>query len=85
MVVSGDAFNVVTGLPVVVPITLAAADRRTRGFAVSLDACGTRVLGIVHCNQPRVVDLRAVLAESIERAPGAVVDEVLARVTAIFE
>jgi len=84
LVVSPDAFNKVTHVPIVVPITTGGNFARTAGFAVSLEGVGTRTTGIVRCDQPRVLDLKARDGKRLERAPSAVMDEVLARLVPIF-
>ena len=76
-------FNKVTGLPVVVPITSGGQFARSIGFAVPLS--GTKTTGIVRCDQPRVLDIRARGGKRVERAPAAVVGEVLAKVSTMFE
>ncbi|MEX6506291.1 type II toxin-antitoxin system PemK/MazF family toxin [Jiella sp. M17.18] len=84
LIVSGDAFNRL-GMAVVVPITTGGASARHQGFAVSLSGAGTNATGVVLCNQPRTLDLRARGGKKSEDAPSFIVDEVLARVAAIFE
>ena len=84
MVVSPAAFNAVTGTPIVVPVTTGGQFARRRGFAVSLDDAGTRTHGVVRCNQPRVLDVQARNGRFLEAAPADVVDEVIARLAAIF-
>lgn len=85
LVVSATAFNGVTRLPVVVPITTSGAFARTAGFTVSLGPAGLRTTGVVRCDQPRVLDLAARGARRVESVPDAVMDEVLAKLVAIFE
>jgi mRNA-degrading endonuclease toxin of MazEF toxin-antitoxin module len=85
LVVSPDAFNRVTRLPVVVPITSGGSFARTAGFAVSLAAAGTRTTGFVRCDQPRVLDLSARRGRRLESVPHAIMDEVLARLAPIFD
>jgi mRNA interferase ChpB len=85
LVVSPGAFNRVTGVPVVLPITTGGAFARTAGFAVSLAGSGTETTGVVRCDQPRALDLRARRGKKIERVPEYIVDEVLAKVAPIFE
>jgi mRNA interferase ChpB len=85
LVVTPGKFNKVTGLPVVVPITSGGKFARSIGFAVSLSGAGTKTTGIVRCDQPRVLDVRARGGRRVERAPEAVIDEVLARITTMFE
>ena len=82
LVVSPDAFNKVTQVPVVVPITTGGNFARTAGFAVPLE--GARTAGIVRCDQPRALDLKARNGKRLERVPSSVMDEVLARLAPIF-
>jgi len=85
LVVSPGAFNRVTGLPIVLANTTGGAFARTAGFAVSLMGAGIETTGVVRCDQPRALDLKARRAKKIERAPEHLVDEVLAKVAPIFE
>lgn len=85
LIVSPEAFNRVTKVPVVLPITSGGTFARTAGFAVSLANAGTKTTGIVRCDQPRALDLGARGGKRLETVPGAIVDDVLARLTAIFE
>ncbi len=57
LIVSPDAFNRLTGTPVVLPVAPDGDIARRAGFAVSL--AGTRTTGIVRCDQPRTLDLVA--------------------------
>ncbi|MDR0239936.1 MAG: type II toxin-antitoxin system PemK/MazF family toxin, partial [Deltaproteobacteria bacterium] len=70
--------------PVVVPITTGGNFARAAGFAVPLEGADTRTTGIVRCDQPRALDLKAKNGKCLERAPSAVMDEVLARLSPIF-
>ena len=85
LVVSPGAFNRVTKVPIVLPITTGGNFARTAGFAVSLMGAGTKTTGIVRCDQPRAVDLGARHARKVESVPPAIVDEVLAKLAPIFE
>ena len=85
LIVSPEAFNRVTKVPVVVPITSGGNFARTAGFAVTLESAGTKTTGIVRCDQPRALDLGARGGKKVESVPGAIVDEVLARLAPIFE
>ncbi len=85
LIVSPEAFNRVTKVPVVLPITSGGNFARTAGFAVTLDGAGTKTTGIIRCDQPRALDLSALGGKKLERAPDAIVDEVLAKLTPIFE
>jgi mRNA-degrading endonuclease toxin of MazEF toxin-antitoxin module len=85
LIVSPDAFNRVTKVPIVLPITTGGNFARTAGFAVSLSGVGSKTTGIVRCDQPRALDLAARGGKKLESLPDAIVDEVLARVAPIFE
>ena len=85
LIVSPEAFNRVTKVPVVLPITSGGNFARTAGFAVPLADAGTKTTGIVRCDQPRALDLGARNGKRLESVPDAIVDEVLAKLTPIFE
>jgi mRNA-degrading endonuclease toxin of MazEF toxin-antitoxin module len=85
LIVSPDAFNRVTRVPVVLPITSGGKFARTAGFAVSLTGAGPSTTGVVRCDQPRALDLSARGARKLEVVPMSVMEEVLARLTPIFE
>ena len=67
-------------LAIVLPISQGITLARNQGFAVTLMGAGTRTQGVIICNQPRTVALRACGAKRIESAPDVVVDEVLMRI-----
>ena len=85
LVVSPLAFNELTGTPIVVPIITGGRFARRHGFAVSLDEAGIRTQGVVRCDQPRALDLDARNGRCVDTAPGNIVDEVIARLAALFE
>jgi mRNA-degrading endonuclease toxin of MazEF toxin-antitoxin module len=85
LIVSPDAFNRVTRVPVVLPITSGGSFARTAGFAVSLTGTGTQTTGVVRCDQPRALDLAARSGRKLETVSDAIMDEVLARLAPIFE
>ncbi|WP_102959115.1 type II toxin-antitoxin system PemK/MazF family toxin [Mangrovicella endophytica] len=85
MIVSADAFNKAVGRAVVAPIRSGGGQSRHRGFAVTLSGAGTNATGVILCDQIRTVDLRARNGKRSEAAPDFIVDEVLARIAAIFE
>ena len=85
LVVSPGSFNRLTKVPVVLPITGGGNFARTAGFAVSLVDAGIQTSGIVRCDQPRALDLAARSARKVESVPEWIMDEVLARLTPIFE
>ena len=73
------------GLPVIVPIATAGNFSRAQGFAVSLSGAGTSTTGVILCDQPRVLDLRARQSRRVEDVPDFIMDEVLAKIVPIFE
>ena len=85
LIVSPEAFNRATRVPVVLPITSGGNFARMAGFAVSLAGAGTKTTGVVRCDQPRALDLSARNGRKLETVPDAVTDEVLARLAPIFE
>lgn len=84
LVLTPRAFNQL-GTPVVVPITSGGEFVRMQGFAVSLSGAGTKANGVVLCNQLRAIDLKARNARFSEAVPDFITDEVLARVSTLFE
>ena len=85
LIVSPEAFNRLTKVPVVVPITSGGSFARTAGFAVHLTGAGTKTTGVVRCDQPRALDLGARGGKKLETVPQAILDEVLAKLGPIFE
>ena len=85
LIVSPEAFNRVTRLPVILPITSRGTFARTAGFAVPLIGAGTKTTGAVRCDQPRALDLAARGGRKLESIPDAIMDEVLARISPIFD
>jgi len=85
LIVSPEAFNRITKLPVILPITSGGSLARTAGFAVPLSGAGTKTTGVVRCDQPGTLDLSARGGRKLESIPDAVMDEVLARISPIFE
>lgn len=84
LVVTPGTFNRL-GTPLVCPITQGGAFARDRGFAVSLMGTGLNVNGVVLCNQLRAMDLSARGARFAETAPPEIIDEVLAKISTLFE
>jgi mRNA-degrading endonuclease toxin of MazEF toxin-antitoxin module len=85
LVVSPGAFNRLTRVPVVLPITSGGNFARTAGFAVSLMGAGTQTTGVVRCDQPRVLDLGARHGRKLETVPESIMDEVLAKLAVLFQ
>ncbi len=84
LLISPGKFNRFTGVPVVLPITSGGGFARMAGFAVSLDGANTRTTGVVRCDQPRALDLKARAGRRVEAVPERVMEEVLARVGVLF-
>jgi len=87
LIVSPAAFNNLTRTPVVLPVTRGGRFARRQGFAVSLEEAGTRTHGVIRCDQPRTLDLDLAARQGrrLEVVPAAIMAEVLARLTTIFE
>ena len=85
LVVSPGAFNQLTNVPIVLPITTGGDFARVRGFTVSLVDAGTRTTGVIRCDQPRAIDLEARGGRKLETTPAAIIDEVLAKLAPLFE
>ncbi|TXL71122.1 type II toxin-antitoxin system PemK/MazF family toxin [Vineibacter terrae] len=83
VIVSPSDFNRATGLPVVLPITTGGDFARRIGFAVAL--VGTKTAGVVRCDQPRVLDLKARNGRKVEALPETIMDEVLGKAATLFE
>jgi mRNA interferase ChpB len=84
LIVSPDAFNRHTKVPIVVPITSGGNFARVAGFAVSLEGAGTKTAGVIRCDQPRAMDLRARGGRKLESVSAAIVEEVLAKLATLF-
>jgi mRNA interferase ChpB len=84
LVVSPAAFNRMTKVPIVLPITTGGSFARAAGFTVSLLGAGTQTTGVIRCDQPRAMDLHARKARKLESVPVPVVEDVLARLATIL-
>jgi len=80
LIASPEAFNRVTKVPVIVPITSGGNFARTAGFAVSLTGAGTKTTGVIRCDQPRALDIAARGGKKLETVPAAIIDEVVAKI-----
>jgi mRNA-degrading endonuclease toxin of MazEF toxin-antitoxin module len=83
LIVSPETFNRVTRVPVVLPITSGGKFARTAGFAVAL--AGAKTSGIVRCDQPRALDMGSRRWSKLESISNTVMEEVLAKLSTIFE
>ena len=84
LIVSPGAFNRLTNVPIVLPITSGGNFARTAGFAVPLTSASTRTTGVIRCDQPRALDLGARGGGRLESVPAAIMDEVLAKLAPLF-
>jgi len=83
LIVSPLAFNATTKLPVILPITKGGEFARRLGFAVPIT--GIEITGIIRSDQPRVLDLATRQACKVDVLPAPIMDEVLVRVSTLFE
>jgi mRNA interferase ChpB len=83
LVISPAAFNLATKTAVVLPITNGGEFARRIGFAVPLH--GLKTTGVVRCDQPRTLALKARGARKVETLPEDVLDDVLARTITLFQ
>ena len=84
LVLSPRKFNAL-GTALVAPITQGGNNTRLAGFAVSLMGTGMQTQGVVLVNAVRMLDLEQRRVRKVETAPGALVEEVLARLQTILE
>jgi len=86
LIVSPEAFNRVTKVPVVLPITSGGKFARMAGYAVNVDGRGDKNHG--YCSRRPASSSRSRRMwreEKLENVPDAIMDEVLARLAPIFE
>jgi mRNA interferase ChpB len=83
LVISPTKFNEITKLPVVLPITSGGEFARRIGFAVPFS--GIQTTGVVRCDQPRVLDIRARGGMKVDALPPEILAEVLAKAVTLFE
>ncbi len=86
LVVSPRAFNARFKLAMLCPISGGVADAaRSAGFLVSLMGHGLRTDGQVHAHQIKSLDWASRRASLVERAPAAVVQEVLSCLQSVLD
>jgi mRNA interferase ChpB len=85
LIVSPSAFNRLTKMPFVLPITSGGNFARTAGFAVPLMGAGTQTTGVIRCDQLRALDIGSRDGRKLERVPEPIMEEVLAKLAPIFE
>jgi mRNA interferase ChpB len=84
LILTPKSFNQL-GTPIVAPITTGGDFAREKGFVFSLSGAGTNANGVILCHQIRALDLKSSGAKFSEKVPEFIVEEVLARVVALFE
>lgn len=85
LVLSPHEFNRQSGLLLIAPITQGIGlDDRQSGFAVTLMGAGSRVQGVVLCDQVRTVDARPRKFQIVETASDTAVEESLAAVASLL-
>lgn len=77
LVISPAAFNKLTGIPVVLPITQGGDFARVNGFSVNLSGSGTETQGVVRCDQVQAIDMAARKGKKVETVPDYIVEEAL--------
>jgi mRNA interferase ChpB len=84
MVISRKAFNA-HNPPLICPITSGGVAKRLAGFTVSLATTGLQTTGVVLCSQIRALDVKDRRGKRLERAPEAIIDEVVAVLQDLME
>jgi len=84
LVLTTKAFNKL-GDVLVAPITQGGEYSRYAGFAVTLSGSGCKTHGVALVNKMRMLDLAARKAKKIERAPSAVVEDAICRLSTLIE
>ena len=85
LLLSNADFTRVCGLSLVCPITIGGNLARDAGFAVPLTGAGTLAQGVAVANHVRTIDLKARGGRKVETAPDFIVEEVLAKLSAILD
>jgi mRNA interferase ChpB len=85
LIITNEGFNVFTSTPVIAPITTGGDFARRAGFSVSLAGAGTRTIGVIRCDQIRILEIRSRNGHRLESVPDPIMAEVLARVGTLFQ
>jgi mRNA-degrading endonuclease toxin of MazEF toxin-antitoxin module len=67
------------GLVIALPISQGHTLARSTGYAGTLMGSGTQTQGVIICDQPRTLDFGVRNARYVERAPTAIIDDILGR------
>lgn len=84
LVLTTKEFNKL-GDVLVAPITQGGDFARYAGFAVTLTGTGCKTQGVALINKVRMLDLNARKARKIERVPQEVMQDAMARLSALLE
>ncbi|MBM4199382.1 MAG: type II toxin-antitoxin system ChpB family toxin [Gammaproteobacteria bacterium] len=84
LVLTTEEFNRL-GDVLVAPITQGGNYSRYAGFAVQLEGRCRKTRGVALVNKIRMLDLAARKARKVERAPPEVIEDALARLTALID
>lgn len=84
VVVSPEAFNRASGVPIVLPITTGGGFAQRIGFAVLLDDAALPITGLIRCDQPRALDMVQRGGKYAATLPPHLIDEMLAKVQTLF-
>lgn len=84
LVISEEAFNRLTGTPLVLPITQGGNLARLAGFTVPLMGSGTETQGVILVHAIRAMDLQGRGAKKVEAVPESIMDEVLAKLAGVL-
>ena len=84
LILSNADFNS-GGRALAAPITQGGNFERVAGWAVTLMGSGTATQGAAVVSQCRVLDLQARGARKLEKAPGEVIEEALAKLQAMID
>ena len=84
LVLTTKEFNKL-GDVLVAPITQGGDFARYAGFAVTLTGTGCKTQGVALINKIRMLDLKARKARKIERVPPEVMQDAMARLSALLE
>ena len=85
LVVSPEALDELTGTPIILPITPGGSFARRHGLAVSLENVGFQAKGVIRCDQPHALHFEVRNGRHIDTVRQNIVDEVMARLVALFE
>src|SRR5258708_9565772 len=84
LIVSPEAFNKITKLPIILPITSGGQFARTAGFAVPLTGARTKTTGINRCDHSRHLHLTPRVARNLYIIPHSIIPMILQHIPPLF-